>query len=216
VIALVRYVWADTLRSQRWVAPVLSFAAVDAILSAQTGSAFASYAAEATALLFVATWLTVVVVNNEDPVQQQITEACAGRSSTVRLSKLIVSFAIAVVLGVLGMIAPTLTTAQGTAGREIIAGVCAQFLTALMGVAFGAFCSRPIVPRRSYSVLLGVLLGLATVLIPHAPPTRQLLVLFNKTGQFALATPVALICVETIVLAGAAVAVSLRLSKHMH
>jgi magnesium-transporting ATPase (P-type) len=213
VIALVRYVWVDTLRSQRWVAPLLCFGAIDAIISAQSGSALPSYAIDAAALLFITTWLTVVIVNNEDPIQQKITEVCAGSSSKVRLSKLVVSLLIAVVLGVLGMIAPTVISSSGTPARDVVAGLCAQFITALMGVTFGAFCSRPIVPRRSMSVLLGVLLGMATVLVPHAPPTRQLLVLFNESGHFSLGRPVLLIFVETVLLSVAAMAVSLHLSQ---
>ena len=83
--ALVRYICSDTLRGQRWVAPLLCFVAVDAIASTQNGSVLPTFAITATALLFVATWLTVVIVNNEDPVQQAITESCAGSRTTVRI-----------------------------------------------------------------------------------------------------------------------------------
>ena len=38
MIALVRYVGRDTFRSQRWVAPLLAFAVIDAIIGAQAGS----------------------------------------------------------------------------------------------------------------------------------------------------------------------------------
>ena len=91
------------------------------------------------------------------------------------------------------MISPTILSGSPTTAKDVIAGFCAQIITALMGVTFGAICSRPIIHRRSWSVLLGVLLGMATVLIPHGPPTRQLLVLFNETGHFALGPPVLLI-----------------------
>ncbi len=90
MIALVRYVATDTLRSQRWVAPLLCFAVIDAIIGAQTGSVLPSYAIGAAALLFITTWLTVVVVNNEDPIQQSITEVCAGSQTQVRVAKLLV------------------------------------------------------------------------------------------------------------------------------
>jgi len=82
-----------------------------------------------------------------------------------------------------------------------------------MEVAFGAICSRAIILRGSWSVLLGVLLGMATVLIPHGPPTRQLLVLFNETGYFAIGPPVPLIGIETLLLAGIATAWSLRVAR---
>jgi hypothetical protein len=213
MIALIRYVGRDTLRSQRWAAPLLCFAAVDAIIGAQTGSVLPSYAIEAAALLFITTWLTVVVVNNEDPIQQSITEVCARSQTKVRISKLAVSLLIAVVLGALGMVAPAILSGSPTTAKEVIAGFCAQIITALMGVAFGTLCSRPIIHRRSWSVLLGVLLGMATVLIPHGPPTRQLLVLFNETGHFALGPPVLLIGTETLLLAGLVTAWSLRFAQ---
>ena len=197
MIALVRYVGRDTLRSQRWVAPLLCFGAIDAIIGAQSGSVLPSYAIGAAALLFITTWLTVVIVNNEDPIQQSITEVCAGSQTKVRVSKLGVSLLIAVPLGVLGMIAPTVVSTSKTTIMEVIAGICAQIITAVMGVTFGALCSRPIIRRKSWSVLLGVLLGMATVLIPHGPPTRQLLVLFNETGHIALGPPVLLVGLET-------------------
>ena len=213
MIALVRYVGRDTLRSQRWVAPLLCFGAIDAITGAQSGSDLPSYAVGAAALLFITTWLTVVIVNNEDPIQQSITEVCAGSQTKVRVSKLGVSLLIAVPLGVLGMIAPTVTSTSRTTLTEIIAGVCAQIITAVMGVTFGALCSRPIIRRKSWSVLLGVLLGMATVLIPHGPPTRQLLVLFNETGHIALGPPVLLVGLETLLLAGITLTWSLRLAR---
>jgi hypothetical protein len=213
MIALVRYVGRDTFRSQRWVAPLLCFGAIDAIIGAQTGSVLPSYAIGAAALLFITTWLTVVIINNEDPIQQSITEVCAGSQTKVRVSKLAVSLLIAVVLGVLGMIAPTIISSSTTTINEVIAGICAQVITAVMGVTFGAICSRPIIRRRSWSVLLGVLLGMATVLIPHGPPTRQLLVLFNETGHFSLGPPVLLIGIETLLLAGIVTAWSLRFAR---
>ena len=213
MIALAMYVGRDTLRSQRWVAPLLCFAAIDAIIGAQTGSVLPSYAIGAAALLFITTWLTVVVVNNEDPIQQNITEVCAGSQTKVRISKLGVSLLIAVLLGELGMIAPTVISSSGAPIQEVVAGVCAQVITALMGVTFGALCSRPIIRRRSWSILLGVLLGMATVLIPHGPPTRQLLVLFNETGQIALGPPVVLIGLETLIFAGVVLTWSLRFAR---
>jgi hypothetical protein len=213
VIALVRYIGRDVLRSQGWVAPVLCFGAIDAIIGAQTGSVLPSYAIGAAALLFIATWLTVVIVNNEDRIQLTVTEVCAGSQTKVRVAKLVVSLLAAVALGLLGMIAPTVLTSAPTSARDVAAGISAQVITAVMGVTFGAICSRPIITRRSWSVLLGVLLGMATVLIPHGPPTRQLLVLFNETGQVALGPPVLLIALETFLVAALVTAWSLRWAR---
>lgn len=210
--ALLRYVSSDILRGQRWVAPLLCFAAVDAIAAAQNGSALPTFALTATALLFIGTWLTVVIVNNEDPIQQAITESCAGSRARVRISKLLFSFVVTATIGVLGMIAPVVVSDSGVTLKDIGAGVSAQLIMSVAAVGLGAVCSRPIIRRRAWSFLLGVLVCLATILIPSGPPTRQLLVLFNKTGSFALGLPVALIALETLVLGALAIVVSFRVS----
>ena len=146
--SLVRYVLSDTLRGQRWVAPLLCFAAVDTIASAQNGSVLPTFAITATALLFIATWLTVVIVNNEDPIQQAITESCAGSRSRVRISKLLFAFGAAATVGILGMIAPVVVSSSG-ATLDIGAGVSAQLIMSVAAVGLGSLCSRPIVRRRA-------------------------------------------------------------------
>lgn len=211
MIALLRYALSDTVHAQRWVAPVVSLGAVDAIISAQTGSLLPTFAILATALLFISTWLTVVVVNSEDPTQLSITETCAGSRSKVRLSKLLFSYFLAIILGLLAMIPPIFIASSITVAI-FVAGVIGLLIAALAGVSLGALCSRPIVRRRAWSVLLGFVVCLGTVLLPSGLPSRQLLVLFNKTGQFALGLPLAVIGLETLVLCALAVLVSLKLS----
>jgi hypothetical protein len=210
--AALRYSCRDTLRGQRWVAPLVSFAAIDAIASAQTGSLLPTFATTATALLFVGTWLTVVVLNNEDPIQQTITESCVGSRSKLRVAKLVLAFLATATLGILGMIGPVLGSSSKVISRELVAGLCAQLITSIAAVTLGALCSRPLVRRLAWSVLLAISICLATVIIPGAPPTRQLLVLFNMTGSFALTGPLLLTGVETLALGGIGVAISLRLS----
>ena len=194
------------------MAPLVSFAAVDAVASAQTGPLLPAFAATATALLFVGAWLTVAVVNDEDPIQQTITESCVGSRSKVRATKLLLAFLATTALGILGMVGPVLSSGSRVIPRELVAGLCAQLITSIAAVALGTLCSRPLVRRLAWSVLFALLICLATVIIPSAPPTRQLLVLFNKTGSFALAGPLLLTGVETLVLSGVGVALSLRLS----
>jgi hypothetical protein len=213
VRALLHYLAIDTFRSQRWVAPVLTFGAIVAIACTQSGSVLPTYAITAAALLFVATWLSIVVVNNEDTTQQSITSVCAGSRSRVRMAKLLVAFLLAVALGLVGMIAPPLASSNGVTGVELLAGFSAQVLTALAGVALGALCSRPLIVRRAWSVLLGAGVCLATVIVPHCPPTRQLLVLFNRSGQFALGIPVLVIALETLAISAVAVGASLYISS---
>ncbi len=212
--ALLRYTWRDTVHAQGWVAPVLSFGLVVAVVSAQSGSVLPTFAILATALLFVSAWLTVVIVNNEDPLQLSITESCAGGRAKVRLSKLLLSYIVSLLLGVIAMLPPIPIAGGGTSVRNLGAGVGAQMIAALAGVSLGALCSRPVIRRRAWAVLIGILVGLGTVLIPDGVPSRQLLVLFNKTGRFALALPVLVIGLETLALCALAVFLSLRLAEY--
>jgi hypothetical protein len=46
-----------------------------------------------------------------------------------------------------------------------------------------------------------VLVVLAQTVVPHAPPTRQILVLFNENRPAHLAASTALVSIETIALA---------------
>lgn len=213
MIALLRYTLSDTFDTQRWVAPVVSLGVIVAVLSAQTGSVLPTYAILATALVFIGTWLTVVVVNNEDSLQQTITETCAGSRAKLRLAKLLSSYLLCIVLGLAAMIPPAFISNDAVRMNDLLAGACAQAIAALAGVALGALCSRPIVRRHAWSVLLGLLVGLGTILIPDGIPSRQLLVLFNKTGQVALAIPILLIGLETLVICALAVAASIRFSS---
>jgi len=213
--ALVRYTWTDTLRSQRWVAPILCFGGIEAIVCAQTGSLLPTFATMAAVLLFIATWLSIVTINNEDPIQLSITTVCAGSQNKVRLAKVLVAFLVAAILGVVGTIGPPVASSSGTTITELVAGLAGQLLAALAGVALGALCSRPLISRRAWSVLTGFAVCLGTVIVPYGPPTRQLLVVFNETSPYALGVPLLLIGVETVILAVTAVGASLRIAQRI-
>jgi hypothetical protein len=113
------------------------------------------------------------------------------------------------------MIGPPLASSSGTTISDVLAGACAQLRTTLTGVALGALLSRPLVSRRALSVLIGAAVCLATVIIPYGPPTRQLLVLYNRTGSFAHGASIVLITVETALAAAVAVSVSLRVAQRL-
>ncbi|MGD0311765.1 MAG: hypothetical protein ABSC90_04825 [Acidimicrobiales bacterium] len=210
---LVTYVWSDSLRGHSWIAPALCFFGIEAVICAQTGPVLPTYAASAAALLFISTWTTVVTVNNEDPVQQSITIVTAASLSKVRLAKLCVAFLAGGILAVAGIVGPLLATSFDATVAMVAVGACAQLLTTSTGVAIGALLSRPVVTRGGWAVLSGFGICLATIVVPWSPPARQILVLFNKTGAFALAPAMFLIALETVVITTVAVGASLRLAR---
>ncbi len=140
---------------------------------------------------------------------------CAGSQNKVRLAKVIVAFLVTALLGIVGTIGPPLVSSGGATVTEVVAGLFGQLFAALAGVALGALCSRPLISRRAWSVLTGFAVCFATVIVPYGPPTRQLLVVFNKASSYALGVPLLLIGVETPILATLAVGASLRIAQRL-
>jgi hypothetical protein len=180
---------------------VLLFLVAEAVLDTTSGSVLPTYAASATLLLFIATWLTISVLETEDPLQSDITVVTAGSQTLVRASKLLGAFAIVVGLGAAGMIGPPLASSLGVPGSYIAAGAVAHLVTGLTGVALGALCSRPIIQRTGWALFTALIVDFADIVIPYGVPTRQVLVLFNETPPAHLGLTMLAIAAETVVLA---------------
>jgi hypothetical protein len=178
--ALLRYLAADTLRSQHWLAPLLTFLVAVAIIApSDTSPLLPTATLTAVALLPVALWLTVVVNHSEDPVQVQITIVTIGNPTRVRLAKLLAAYLACCVLTVVAVIW-TLTTTEDPLTPSLLTAVTLEHLiTALTGVALGALISRPLLTRTGWIVLLGTGIALAEVLVPHLPPVNPLLSTFG-------------------------------------
>lgn len=209
MIALVAYLWRIALTSQRWTAPLIFYLGAVGVLSATTGELLPSYAGVAVALFFVSIWWTVLALNAEEAEQVPVTVTSAGSFARVRLAKLTVAYLGSVLLGLVGLAGPALASPSGATAAQIGAGAGAFLITALAGTAIGGFCARPVVQRTAWAVLLGVLLGMADVLVPYGPPSRQVLVLLNGSVRLWLLGPIA---IETVLLASLALLASVRLA----
>lgn len=209
MIALVAYLWRIALTSQRWTAPLIFYLGAVGVLDATTGELLPSYAGVAVALFFVSIWWTVLALNAEEAEQVPVTVTSAGSFARVRLAKLTVAYLGSVLLGLVGLAGPALASPSGATAAQIGAGAGAFLITALAGTAIGGFCARPVVQRTAWAVLLGVLLGMADVLVPYGPPSRQVLVLLNGSVRLWLLGPIA---IETVLLASLALLASVRLA----
>jgi hypothetical protein len=213
VTALLRYVAADSLRAERWAAPVLLFLGATAAFNAdEGGDALACYGFTAAVLLPVAVWLTVAVSNSEDPVQQDVTAVTVGGALRVRLAKLWCAAILCVVLAIGALI---WSPVAGNSDRPswVVAGAAAHAITLVAGVAIGAVLSRPVVTRLSI-VVFGATLALLLELALPIPPLRPMLTLFDADHPGALAWPLTAIAAETVVLAAALIAVAHRVARH--
>ena len=204
--ALIRYLAADAVRSQRWTAPLLGYAVAVAIIApSDAAPLLPTMTMSAAALLPAALWLTVVVNHAEDPVQTHITGVTIGSLTRARLAKLATAYLGCLLLTGLSLAWALTSTDDPITVPLLAVGLLAYLICALAGVALGAVISRPILPRIGATVLAGVGICLAELLIPRVPPMHPLLTSF---GDHPPANPwptIVITAAETIPLAVAAI-----------
>jgi hypothetical protein len=214
VTALVRYLAADALRSQRWTAPLLAFAVAVAIIApSDSAPLLPTMAMSAAALLPAALWLTVVVNHSEDPVQTHITGVTIGSLTRTRLAKLGTAYLGCLILTGLALTWVLTSTNDRLTTGLLTVGVLEHLTCALAGVALGAVVSRPVLPRVGWTVLAAIGICLAELLIPGVPPIHPLLTSF---GDHPPANPwptLALVAGETVPLAVAAIVAAHFISR---
>lgn len=213
--ALVRYTAADALRAQRWVAPTLVFLAAVALFNSDAGALLTTYADTTACLLPVAAWLTVAVVDGEDPVQTAIVTATVGSDILVRLVKLLTAYLACIPLIAVATAWPLVAGDYRDPLRpgQIAAGVAAHLIVALAGVAFGSVATKAVTRRTGWAVLLGVALCLADVTAWRDTPLRQILTAFDRDHPAHLAGSLATAAVETLAIAATFVGVAATIAR---
>lgn len=215
-VALVRYIGADVVRSQRWLAPVVLFIAACAVFNSDVGPLLTTYA-ETTALLFpIALWMTWVITNSEDPVHASITAVTVGGVNRLRLTKLLSAFIACAVLAAFAVALPLALANHSdplTIGH-VVAGLTAHLVVAAAGVAIGSLLMQSVIRRPGWAFVVATLAFIVEIAIPHFPPVRQILVLLNEDHPAHLGATLALVAVETAVLGGIIVGIALRVARY--
>lgn len=163
---LLRYQGALLLRSQRWLAPVLLYAAF-VVVGVRPGDPVPdSLGYAAAALVPVAAWLVRVCVTNEPDAARDCAAAAAG-PVRVHAAALLTALGGALLAGGAGGGAVLLLGDRAGVGvaAAALAGAVAVLVCALAGAAVGALCSRPLLNSPGYAVTaagLGSLLALVT------------------------------------------------------
>ena len=158
--ALVRYHAALLLRSQRWVVPVLFYAA--AVAAGSNGGEPLGDALGWSAAMAVpaAAWLTRCCLTNE-PAAARACLAAAGGARRAHVSALVVAGVGGLLLPIVGTGFEILVSAtpNGTPGPAAVtvAGFVAGLTAALCGTAIAALCNPPIIRRTGPAVLVTVL-----------------------------------------------------------
>lgn len=208
--ALIRYNLAAVLHGQRYVAPLLFFGIVLSVFTVNdSGLLTNTYVVSASVLLISMCWLTVTIVNHEDPVRRAIQSVTAGGSQRVLAAEVILAVLAGVLLTVVGLIFPLLVGNHAWGGADLAAGLLAQLTCLFTGVAIGVVCSRLVVPRPGYSLLLALVVVIALPITPWLPPINPVMTLLSGSRPAAELLPMLSVhLVVSIVLAVACTAVT--------
>jgi hypothetical protein len=206
--ALVRYLLADVLRTQRWVPPMLTYLVLLMIIGPPTGPVLPTYAMAAAALVPIGMWITVVVFHSEEPAQAAITMSITGGYGRVWPAKVLTALLCTLVLAMASLIWLTVTSNQYA---HLGIGFIDYAMTALAGVAFGTMISRPVLAKISWTALVGVGVCLAQLLIRQAPPINAMIDLYTDTSPGT--GQILLIAAETVVLSAVVIGVAYALAR---
>ncbi|MDG9726616.1 ABC transporter [Streptomyces sp. DH41] len=220
--ALLRYQAALLLRSQRWLPPVILYAAALGIGVRGGQPVLDSLGWAAAMLLPVAAWLVRICVTGEPPGARACVSAARG-PARAHLAGLLVALAAAVVLGtaatvVVTLISDPVSTDHGTRVPPLPAGgagLLAALVCALLGTAVGALTAWPLLrsPGRAVPALL---LAALLALVASGSPARAAvsgLVTGSKSGTVPLPLlPLAVAASVTAAAAAVACALSSRRS----
>ncbi|UUU30178.1 ABC transporter [Streptomyces sp. CA-210063] len=195
--ALLRYQAALLLRSQRWLPPVILYAAFLGIGVRNGQPVLDSLGYTAAALLPVAAWLMRICATNEPPAARSCTGAAAG-PVRAHLACVLVAFATAALLGTAATVVVTFISAPTSTDHQTRvealpaggAGLLAALTCALLGTAVGALTNWPLLrsPGRAVpALLLGVLL---TLVMAGSPARVAITALVDGSRHAIVPAPV--------------------------
>lgn len=184
MIALIRYNAATMLHSQRYVAPVLLFIGIVGVLSSNDSGPLAPiYAACAGAMFVCATWLTIAMISVDDPTHRAITVVSAGSSVRVLGSAVAVALLSTLVLTIFGLVLPLLIGNHTVTLLALLVGTEAQLTCAAVGIAVGLICSRLVMRRQGYAVIVALSLVMIALFVPGLVPVNALFKLMGTVTE---------------------------------
>ncbi|MEU9987234.1 ABC transporter [Streptomyces sp. NPDC048045] len=196
--ALLRYQADLLLRSQRWLPPVILYAAFLAV-GVQSGQpVLDSLGYAAGGLLPVAAWLVRICVTGEPDAARACVAAARG-PARAHLACLLTALLASVVLGVTAILVVTLISAPTSNGHRVhvpplqagAAGLLTALVCALLGSAVGALTSRPLLRSTGRAVPAMLLAALLSAVLAGSP--AQAAVSDMVTGSQSGRVPVPLL-----------------------
>ncbi|MGH3692813.1 MAG: hypothetical protein ACRDRX_02215 [Pseudonocardiaceae bacterium] len=200
MIPLIRYTSATMLHSQRYLPPVLLFMAVIGIASSNdSGPILPTYGLSAAALFVCATWFTVALISIDDPIHRAITIVSAKNSGKILLSSISVAVIGCLILAVFGLVLPLLVGTHTVQTVDLVVGIEAELAGAAAGIAIGLLCSRLVIRRQGYSLLVALGLVMGALFARDVSPINSLLRLTASGAESSdLMAPIGVLLAITV------------------
>ncbi|MFD9408840.1 ABC transporter [Streptomyces sp. NPDC059989] len=212
--ALLRYQGALLLRSQRWIAPLVVYAAFVAVGIRPGDPVLDSLGFAAAGLVPQTAWLVRICVTNEPDAARDCTAAASG-PVRVHAAALLTALAGALLAGAAGGAVALLLgdPAGAEPARATLAGASAVAACALTGAAVGALCSRPLVRRRGYAVLAGGLGSLLAWVLAGSPARSAVTALVKGAHSGSVPLPFTALAGALLLAAAAGTAACLAAAR---
>lgn len=211
MIALVKYLVADILRGQRYLAALLVYSAVLAMLyTGDAGASLPAYAGSCALIFPVAAWFAVVFASAEDPIQRSVTVVAAGGWGRVLSAVAALTVVVVAVLALLATWWPVLTNPHPYTVSDVVVGYAAHLVCGLNGAGVGLLLARPVIARSGHTFLWVTAVVVVTFAVGRATPVG--VVLEFLADQRVSVPALAFSGVFALVLLAAAVVVGQRVA----
>jgi len=202
VIAAMRYTTARCALSQFWAPPWILGLLALLVVTAPGAHAIDSLAVDSVVLLVVATWITVATLGSEPAAQRAAIAAQLGGQIRYRMASVAASALAAFALTPFALVWSAVQRGDMTLPIAVF-GVLGAVTACVTGATVGALVARPLVDRVGFTLLFALVLDLAFIAIPGAPPVRSTLELSQSTPELgAIVVFAALQAVAAIVVGG--------------
>jgi hypothetical protein len=184
LIALIRYQLAVLGHSQRYLPPALLYVGLLAWFYSDNSSdvVLPGFALTAGALLVIAGWLTIALVDVEDPVQRLITRSHTGSMLRLTVGTVATVLACSTALAGLSMAWAWVSHGGRYAGSEIGIGTVAHLVCASVGIAVALPCSRLVIRRIGYTMIAAVTAFGVVLLVKWVPLVFPLLLALTSNA----------------------------------
>ncbi|WP_024755084.1 hypothetical protein [Streptomyces exfoliatus] len=213
--ALLRYQAGLLLRSQRWLAPLLLYAAFLAVGVRAGEPVLGALGFSAAALVPVTAWCVRICLTQEPPAARNVLAAAAGRSRG-HLAALLTGTALPGLLGVLAVLGLTATGDRRGVGAPAAtgAGLLATAACVLTGAAVGALTARPFLKAAGWSVA-ALVTGSLLALVTTGSPAKHALTALVTGSRTATAQLPWLACAGAVLLAAATAVLACRATARL-